>query len=165
MFYGDSSTATNATGSVAFETVTIAGVAIEKQTFAAVDFTTNPTVKYQAAGIFGLGFPSGSEVQEAMVTDNFGEIKNTDDFVESTYAYGPTLARIAMTNELENPMFSISLQRNTIDIGGGSGTLTVGKLPDGVAMDSLTWVPVRLYAQEDGGLRPPTFAPNEVYPL
>lgn len=43
--------------------------------------------------------------------------------------------------------------------------LTVGKLPDGVNESSLTWVPVRLYEVADGGLKAPSFAPNEVRSL
>lgn len=84
-----------------------------------------------------------------------------------------------MTNQLQAPMFTvrdrlclywrtmlkmssqITLQRNTIDIGG-SGLLTVGKLPDGIDNSSLTWVPVRLYSEQDGGMKPPRFAPGEV---
>jgi len=58
----------------------------------------------------------------------------------------------------------ITLSRDTIDISG-HGQLTLGKLPDGVDNSSLTWVPVRLYSPDEGGLRSPTFAPNEVYPL
>jgi len=58
----------------------------------------------------------------------------------------------------------ITLSRDTIDISG-HGQLTLGKLPDGVDNSSLTWVPVRLYSSDEGGLRSPTFAPNEVYPL
>ena len=54
------------------------------------------------------------------------------------------------------------LQRDTIDVSGSNGSLTVGKLPDGIDNSSLTWVPVRRYSQGDGGLSPPTFAPDEV---
>jgi hypothetical protein len=54
------------------------------------------------------------------------------------------------------------LQRDTIDISGSHGSLTVGKLPDGIDNSSLEWVPVRLYRPEDGGLNPPQFAPKEV---
>lgn len=165
MFYGDSTTGTQASGPIGYETASIAGVAIQNQIFAAVNATTNPTVKYGAAGLFGLGFPSGSEVQEAVVVQQSGTIVQTDAFVSSTYASGPLLSRIAMTNELELPMFSISLQRNIIDIGGGDGMLTIGKLPDGIDNSSLTWVPVRLYNPAEGGLRPPTFAPDEVRPV
>jgi len=69
-----------------------------------------------------------------------------------------------MTDALEAPMFTITLNRNTIDISG-HGQLTLGKLPDGVDNSSLTWVPVRLYTPAEGGLRAPTFAPDEVYPF
>ena len=54
------------------------------------------------------------------------------------------------------------LQRDTIDVSGNNGALTIGKLPDGIDNSSLTWVPVRLYSPRDGGLNPPTFAPGEV---
>jgi hypothetical protein len=54
------------------------------------------------------------------------------------------------------------LQRDTIDVSGNDGAFTIGKLPDGIDNSSLTWVPVRLYDPEDGGLNPPTFAPGEV---
>uniref|UniRef100_A0A0W0F8B4 Peptidase A1 domain-containing protein n=1 Tax=Moniliophthora roreri TaxID=221103 RepID=A0A0W0F8B4_MONRR len=166
MRYGDSLTGTNATGAVAFDTATVAGVAITNQAFAAVDSTTNSVVQFGAAGIFGLSFPSGSDVQEALVVRESGPLTTTDAFVKSTWKYGPLLSRISMTNQLEKPMFSIELQRSTIDAGtGGDGMLTVGKLPDDVDENSLTWVPVRLYKPEEGGLRPPTFAPNEVYPF
>ncbi len=162
MNYGDSTTGTSASGPIAFETATLAGISILDQTFGAVTTTTNPTVKYGAAGIFGLGFPSGSKVQEAIVVDKFGPIDDTDDFVRATEAYGPLLTRIAMTNELEKPMFAIELQRDTIDIGGQDGMLTIGELPDGIDESALTWVPVRLYPAKDGGLKPPTFASDEV---
>lgn len=162
MNYGDSTTGTSASGPIAYDTATLAGVSILSQTFGAITTTTNTIVKYGAAGILGLGFPSGSKIQESLVTDNFGPIDDTDDFVRATEAYGPLLARVAMTNELEEPMFAIELQRNTIDIGGQDGMLTIGKLPDGVSESDLTWAPVRLYAPADGGLRAPTFAPDEV---
>lgn len=162
MNYGDSTTGTSASGPIAFETATIAGISITGQTFVAVNTTTNPTVKYGVAGIFGLGFPSGSKVQEAVVEHTSGDITNTDNFVLATSDDGPLLSRIVMTNYLQAPMFSIALQRDTIDIGGGDGTLTVGKLPDGIDNSSLTWVPVRLYSSGEGGLRPPSFAPDEV---
>jgi len=48
-----------------------------------------------------------------------------------------------------------------IDVNGFYGAFTIGKLPDGIDNSSLTWVPVRFYKPEDGGLDPPTFAPGE----
>ncbi|KAF4581572.1 hypothetical protein EYR38_002901 [Pleurotus pulmonarius] len=163
MHYGDSTTGTFASGSIGTDTVTVAGIAMTDQYFAAVDDTTNPTVRYGAAGLFGLGFPSGSSIQKAAVNHEFNNPTETDEFVLGTYLDGPLLPRISMTNELQAPMFTITLQRNTIDIGG-SGLLTVGKLPDGIDNSSLTWVPVRLYNEQDGGMKPPRFAPGEIYP-
>ncbi|KAF8660913.1 hypothetical protein AX16_001541 [Volvariella volvacea WC 439] len=164
MFYGDSTTGTFARGTVGRATATIAGIAMDDQPYGAINDTNNVIVQFHTSGIFGLGFPSGSKIQEAVVTAESGPIDDTDDFLRATWTDGPLLSRISMTNALELPMFSITLQRNTIDIGG-HGMLTVGRLPDGVDESSLTWVPVRLYEVEDGGLAPPNFAPNEVYPF
>ncbi|TFK67414.1 acid protease [Pluteus cervinus] len=164
MLYGDSTTGTFASGVVAQDVAVIAGIAIDNQMFAAINDTSNTVVQFGTSGIFGLGFPSGSKVQEAVVTQQSGPIDQTDDFVRATYDQGPLLSRISMTGALQKPMFSITLQRDTIDISG-QGVLSVGKLPDGVDESSLTWVPVRLYKPQDGGLSPPAFAPNEVYPF
>lgn len=54
------------------------------------------------------------------------------------------------------------LQRDIIDVSGNNGEVSVGRLPNGIDNSSLTWLPVRLYSPTDGGLNPPTFAPNEV---
>jgi hypothetical protein len=165
MNYGDSTTGTQASGPVGFDTATLAGIAIQDQSFAAVNATTNTVVQSGAAGIFGLGFPAGSVIQTTLVEAQTGPITTSDNFLNLTYQSGPLLSRIAMTNQLEEDVFSISLQRSEIDVGVNNGTLTIGKLPDGVDNSSLTWVPVRLYTPSEGGLSPPTFAPNEVYPF
>jgi hypothetical protein len=162
MQYGDSTTGTQASGPVAFDVAALAGVAIDTQPFSAAISTTNPTVTYGAAGILGLGFPSGSVIQEQLVTTNFGPITETDDFLRATAQYGPTMSRMSMTGALAEPRITIALQRDTIDVSGTQGTLSVGKLPDGLTDDDFTWVPVRLYKPTDGGLKAPNFAPNEV---
>ncbi|KAJ6515323.1 aspartic peptidase domain-containing protein [Mycena sanguinolenta] len=164
MRYGDSTTGTYATGPLSMTTASIAGVAIENQLFAAINDTTNTVVEFGAAGIFGLGFPSESQIQAAAVQHQFGTSATTDHLIASSYADGPLISRITQSEALQMPMFTISLQRSTIDISG-TGALTLGALPAGIDNSSLTWVPVRLYTPEQGGLNPPSFAPNEVYPL
>lgn len=164
MYYGDSSTGSFAKGSIGLDTATVAGIAIADQAFGVINDTNNAVVQYNTAGIVGLGFPAGSKIQEAVVTAKEGPIDTTDDFLLSSYTHGPLLSRISMTDALEAPMFTITLNRNTIDISG-HGQLTLGKLPDGVDNSSLTWVPVRLYTPAEGGLKAPTFAPNELYPF
>ncbi|KAG7090431.1 hypothetical protein E1B28_009550 [Marasmius oreades] len=165
MHYGDSLTGTSATGKVAVDTATIAGIAITNQPFGAVTATTNTVVQFGAAGILGLGFPSGSEIQEAIVSAETGPLVSTDSFVKSTWKSGPVLSRISMTHMLKDPMFAIELQRSTIDISEENGRLTIGELPDGVDPNSITWVPVKLYTPAEGGLKPPSFAPDEIYPF
>ncbi|TFY64841.1 hypothetical protein EVG20_g5810 [Dentipellis fragilis] len=162
--YGDSLTGTHAKGPVAQDTASIAGLSMPQQPFAAISDTNNTSVMNGANGIFGLGFPSSrcSQVQATVINSKFNSPSKTDDFVLGTTQDGPLLSRLAASGALEQPMFTIALQRDTIDIGGQSGSLTVGKLPDGVDNSSLTWVPVRLYTPKLGGLNPPSFAPNEV---
>ncbi|KAI0304284.1 acid protease [Multifurca ochricompacta] len=165
LLYGDSSTGTHASGPVALDTGVIAGLSMAQQPFAAISDTNNTSVMQGANGIFGLGFPSGSQVQSAVINAKFNTPPTTDDFVRGTASDGPLLSRLAMSGSLEQPMFAVMLQRDIIDVSGKNGALTIGKLPDGIDNSSLTWVPVRLYKPEDGGLIPPTFAPNETYPL
>jgi hypothetical protein len=159
MNYGDSKTGTSASGPVGTDVASIAGVTISQQAFVSVNDTSNKVVQHGAAGILGLGFPSGSVIQA-----NLADSKTSDDSISSISTNGPLLSRLAMSGELEDPMFAVTLQRSTVDIGG-KGQLSIGKLPDAVDNSSLTWVPVRLYKPEEGGLQPPTFAPNEVYPF
>lgn len=59
MSYGDSSTGSSATGTIGLDTAAIAGVTMRDQAFSVVNDTDNPVVQYDAAGIFGLGFPAG----------------------------------------------------------------------------------------------------------
>ncbi|KAJ7072047.1 aspartic peptidase domain-containing protein [Mycena amicta] len=75
---------------------------------------------------------------------------------------GPALARMVETKALQAPMFSISIQRDTLDIGGNAGVFTIGELPVGVAPSSLTWAPIRGYP---GVLDAPPDSPKEVYPI
>lgn len=163
MNYGDSTTGTYASGPVGKDTATIAGLSVSNQQFAAIDNTTSTAVSFGSAGILGLGFPSESVIQQSVVNEQFNNPSSSDQFVASTFENGPLLSRAISSGELQNPVFAIALQRDTVDIGG-TGQLSIGKLPDGVSNSSFTWVPVRLYSQNDGGLAPPGFAPNETYP-
>ena len=62
---------------------------------------------------------------------------------------------------LDRYIFQISLDRHTNGLDG-KGLLTIGNFPKGVDNSSLTWVPVRLYADKDGGMSTFSSAPNEV---
>jgi len=68
-------------------------------------------------------------------------------------------------DNLTEPMFTVRLDRNTIDIGQSDGLLSIGEFPEGVGRDDLTWAPLRGYSMAEGGLAAPTASPNEVYPL
>ncbi|KAH9949840.1 acid protease [Amylocystis lapponica] len=162
--YGDSTTGTYAAGPVGLDAVTLAGLMMPNQVLAAINDTDNSAVSGGSAGIMGLGFPAESSVQTAVINAKFDNPRTTDDFVSNIATYGPLVTRLVMTGVINEPMFAITLQRDTIDVGG-NGQLTIGQLPEGVLNSSITWVPVRLYSPENGGLSPPAFASQEVYPL
>ncbi|KAH9851796.1 acid protease [Lenzites betulinus] len=162
--YGDSTTGTHASGPVGRDTVTLAGLTLAGQTLAAVNDTDNSAVANGGAGILGLSFPAQSFVQAAAVNAEFSSVSGTDTFVEQIAESGPFISRLILGDEIDDPLFAITLQRDTIDVSG-EGQITIGQLPDGVDNSTITWVPVRLYNSVDGGLDPPSFAPNEVYPL
>lgn len=80
----------------------------------------------------------------------------------SIVSYGPLIPRLVAQGMLDSPMFSITLQRDTIQIGGNEGMLSIGQLPPSVHSESLTWVSVRGYSPSQGGLNPPSDATGEV---
>ncbi|PPQ80138.1 LOW QUALITY PROTEIN: hypothetical protein CVT25_001437 [Psilocybe cyanescens] len=105
--------------------------------------------------------PSGHETRQTKQTTS-----NALYRVFSSYkTLAPLLPRLIANSVLEQPMFSVTLQRDNIDIGGNVGMLSIGELPDGVSNDNLTWVPLRLYTNSEGGLPAPPNSPEEVYPI
>ncbi|VDB88543.1 unnamed protein product [Peniophora sp. CBMAI 1063] len=165
LLFGDSTTGTHAAGPVNAEPASIAGLSMDTQVFAAVNDTDSSAITGGSSGILGMGFFEASQVQAAVVNDKFNSPETTDQFIEAAATYGPLTTRLALSGQLEQPMFALMLQRNTIDVSGDNGVVSVGRLPEGIDNSSLTWLPVRLYTPEEGGLNPPTFASDEVYPL
>ncbi|KAI0684465.1 aspartic peptidase domain-containing protein [Cytidiella melzeri] len=87
------------------------------------------------------------------------------EVIDSFATYGPLFSRLVGENGLASPMFTTTLQRDTLTIGGNVGLLSIGGLPAGIQSGSLTWVPLRAYSVQEGGLPPDPRAPNEVFPL
>ena len=85
----------------------------------------------------------------------------SDKIFRSYLDIAPFLGRLIAAKEID-PMFVITLQRDTIEIGGNAGHLSIGGLPPGVQSDTMTWVPVRGYTQDQGGLPAPLDSPGEV---
>jgi hypothetical protein len=75
---------------------------------------------------------------------------------------GPFLSRLAETKVIAAPMFTITLQQDTIDVGGNIGLLSIGELPPRVENGTLTWTRVRGYPIAQGGLSGPSDSPSEV---
>ncbi|TBU39877.1 acid protease [Dichomitus squalens] len=164
LLFGDSTTGTHAAGPLGRDVVVLAGLTATNQTFAAINDTDNSAVANGGAGILGLGFPSQSFIGESIVSSVFKDIRGSDTFVEQWANYGPIIPRLILAGVLDQPLFTITLQRDELDVSG-TGQLTIGQLPSGIDNSSLTWVPVRLYLESEGGMTPPSFASNEVYPL
>ncbi|KAF9028235.1 hypothetical protein BDZ89DRAFT_1255167 [Hymenopellis radicata] len=64
----------------------------------------------------------------------------------------PFIPRLISLASLAAPMFAVTLQRNAINRGGSLRLLSIGELLAPVESGSLTWVPVRGYASEEGGI-------------
>ncbi|KAF8804906.1 acid protease [Phlegmacium glaucopus] len=113
-----------------------------------------------------LEFPSVSGI---LGTTTGKSARRTTSLISSALAswasIGPLLARTVMRHQLMSPMFTITLQRDTIDVGGNAGMLSIGEMPSGVSEDKLTWVPLRNYTYDEGGLPAPPDSPGEVYPI
>ncbi|KAF9531489.1 aspartic peptidase domain-containing protein [Crepidotus variabilis] len=226
--YGDSSTATFALGLAGTDTVDVAGITLQDQTFAAINQTNTTLAAIGATGIFGLGFPVNSIVwseifqasSQTKTTSrestprsltrrlvmfgsafsglNFRRIsfptisaffdsppKDTpspsghetrqtpststpsafDSALASFRTIGPFIPRLITSGSLAQPLISVTLQRNTVDVGGNVGMLSIGELPTDVDVKSMTWVPLRKYSRDEGGLPAPSDSPNEEYPV
>lgn len=87
---------------------------------------------------------------------------SSDAVINSFATYGPLFSRLIAQHAVVSPMFTVTLQRDTLDIGGNMGLLSIGELPGGIKSESLTWVPIRAYTAQEGGLPPSPAAPNEV---
>ncbi|EGN94451.1 hypothetical protein SERLA73DRAFT_188362 [Serpula lacrymans var. lacrymans S7.3] len=108
---------------------------------------------------------SSSSVPQISSRQSSTSPSGTSAIFASYSSIGPFISRLVVQGLLALPMFTVTLQRDAIQIGGNQGMLSLGELPESVNNDSLTWVPVRGYTPEEGGLNPPADAPNEVYPI
>ncbi|KAF8508254.1 acid protease, partial [Hysterangium stoloniferum] len=172
--YGDSAHPTSAIGTIGTTTVSVAGLSLDNQSVAAVVKTDTGLSSQGISGIFGIGFPNplaGSIVYGGVfhtpLNDNSHTLAVslggssssiqpttaiTDAFISTLSTQGPFMSRLAANGQLSQPLFTVTLQREVVEIGGNLGQLTLGALPAGVNQNDITWVPVRLYSQEDGGL-------------
>ncbi|RDB16465.1 Pepsin A [Hypsizygus marmoreus] len=115
-----------------------------------------------------LPFPNITALRGGLMT-NHDSRQASSSFVDAifqSYARtGPLLSRLVATSDLTSPQFTVTLQRNTVDVGGNVGVLSIGELPRGIKNESITWVPIRRYDSSQGGLPPPPDSPSEEYPI
>ncbi|KAF8530168.1 acid protease [Hysterangium stoloniferum] len=167
--YGNSFLPTSAAGVIVSGPVSIAGMQVQNQFLGAINFTNIAVIKTGLSGIFGAGFPFSSGILAKLLPKElpaqFTYPQVTDKIISVLPAQAPLLSRLVLDGQLAQPMFTITLQRETIEVGGNVGQLTIGQLPEGVSNDSLTWVPVRLYSEAQGGIPGPSNNPTERFPL
>ncbi|KAF8320258.1 acid protease [Clavulina sp. PMI_390] len=92
-------------------------------------------------------------------------LATVDQLLKTFITYGPLVARMSFSGLLKTPSFTLTLQRDSVQIGGNAGLLSLGELPPGVSNSSLTWAQVRGYTVQEGGIPPSPAAPNETYSL
>ena len=82
--------------------------------------------------------------------------------VLASYAtLGPFLPRLISNDALNQPMFTVRLQRDA-DSHGTSGQMTIGGFPQELETERIVWTYVRGYPPSQGGLQAPSNAPEEV---
>ncbi|KAF8530169.1 aspartic peptidase domain-containing protein [Hysterangium stoloniferum] len=167
--YGDSTHPTSAIGGIVSGPVSIAGMQVQNQFLGAVNFTNTVPIDHGLSGIFGAGFPINSFIFAKLVFEALPpeatDTQIADKVISVLPAQAPLLSRLVLDGQLAQPMFTVTLQRETIEVGGNVGQLTIGQLPEGVSNDSLTWVPVRLYTEAQGGISGPSNNPTEHFPI
>ncbi|KAF8347580.1 aspartic peptidase domain-containing protein [Amanita rubescens] len=204
LLYGSSSSSTSAFGLIGTDAVSVAGLSLPGQYFAAINSTNTTVSETGSAGILGLGFPINSIIFHDVLSSptpgpdagssnppkldihwirsasnlnppifpalsrrsNHDPSQSTTSAVLASFStIGPLIARLVATGSFPEPLFAVTLQRDTIEIGGNVGSLNIGQLPANVQNGSLTWVPIRGYTVDQGGLRAPSNSPHEVYPM
>ncbi|TFK17740.1 acid protease [Coprinopsis marcescibilis] len=221
LFYGDSTSGTSAFGVIGKDTVTLAGISLQEQYFAAINSTNTSLIDTGNTGIFGLGFPINSVIWANLFAQRIGRTQSGDlsrrdsakelaelgdedrrtrltdphyysrfpkglsgildptpkqlesrqvsqgvsQLFASFATIGPFVPRLVLESDLHLPMVTVTLQRNTIEVGGNVGMLSIGEMTAGVNAEDLTWVPMRSYSFEQGGLPAPPDSPTETYPI
>jgi hypothetical protein len=113
--------------------------------------------------ISGLIGASEDELPSHHQTRQTGSSSRLAAAFASWSTIGPFIPRLVNRGELNLPMVTITLQRDTIDVGGNLGVLSIGELPAGVQTSDLLWVPLRGYSAAVGGIPAPPDSPLEVY--
>ncbi|KZT71082.1 acid protease [Daedalea quercina L-15889] len=128
-----------------------------------------PAANLSSGSIGQPPFPSFDFLKPALLkkrqTPDAASPSAADVAIASFARYGPLVPRFIQQDLLALPLVATTLQRDSFQIGGNAGMLSVGGLPAGLQTSQLTWVPVRGYSQGEGGLPPPSSSPEEVYPL
>ncbi|KAG5652142.1 hypothetical protein H0H81_006125 [Sphagnurus paluster] len=121
---------------------------------------------HDMAHLSRLGFPNVGELYGSNQSKRQTSSASFSQALAESYTRtGPLLGRLVSMGALTMPQFTITLQRDTVDVGGNVGLLSIGELPKGVKNESLTWVPVRRYSTNQGGLPSPPDSPTEEYPI
>jgi len=174
--YGDSTHPTSAVGTIGTTTVSLAGLSLDNQSVAAIDQTNTGLSDQGISGIFGIGFPNplaGSVIYGDTLAASLGSLSSniqpttelTDAFISTLSTQGPFTSRLAANGQLSQPLFTVTLEREDVEVGGNLGQLTLGALPAGVNQNDITWVPVRLYSEDEGGLAGSSINTSEVFPV
>lgn len=125
-----------------------------------------PAANISTGSIGSPPFPSFEFLKPTMLKRRQmpdGTSHSPADYAIASFShYGPLLTRLIQQDALEVPLIATTLQRDTFQVGGNAGMLSIGALPAGLQTSQLTWVPVRGYSQDEGGLPPPTRSPAEV---
>ena len=69
--------------------------------------------------------------------ESLQSLATVDQLLSTFITNGPVVSRMASSGSLTEPSFSITLQRDSLDIGGNVGMLSLGALPPGVTNASL----------------------------
>ncbi|KAH9837973.1 acid protease [Rhodofomes roseus] len=128
-----------------------------------------PSANISTGSIGQPPFPSFDFLKPALLKKRQapdGTSPSPADLAIASFAhYGPLFTRLIGQDALALPLIATTLQRDSFQIGGNAGMLSIGGLPAGLQITQLTWAPVRGYSSDEGGLPPPSDSPAEVYPL
>lgn len=169
--YGDADNLAFTSGPIVSGAVLLADFLVENQFIVAANATNTSLASEGISGVFGLGFPFGNaspitnQLLQRMIPKNTSLNGVTDILLSILALDGPMLPRLTLSGQLDEPLFTITLQRTANELGGNVGELSIGELPGNLSDSSLTYLPVRLYSPDEGGIPGPSSNPSATYPL
>lgn len=113
--FGGTSDSTQVNGEIASASIGLAGTSVTQQFLGAIQDTNLPLSQQGLTGLIGAGFPAfvGSPIEvellENLLPSDATPADISNAFLNTIQTNAPLFTRLVLNNQLEQPMFTVSL--------------------------------------------------------